>query len=109
VPVDIIKIDKSFVDRLPLGGASLAIVEGLVQIARKLDIRVIAEGVETEEQAALLRDVGCTLGQGYLFSRAVDRRATTALLVNRAQRPTDSVVTRLDRPGRRRAASRTRQ
>lgn len=109
VPVDIIKIDKSFVDRLPLGGASLAIVEGLVQIARKLDIRVIAEGVETEEQAALLRDVGCTLGQGYLFSRAVDRRATTALLVNRPQRPTDSVVTRLDRPSRRRAASRTRQ
>jgi sensor c-di-GMP phosphodiesterase-like protein len=44
VPVDIIKIDKSFVDRLAPGNASVVIVEGLLQIARKLDIRVIAEG-----------------------------------------------------------------
>ncbi|MFC3556240.1 putative bifunctional diguanylate cyclase/phosphodiesterase [Sphingomonas qilianensis] len=85
VPVDIIKIDKSFVDRLAVGNASMAIVEGLLQIARKLDIRVIAEGVETENQADLLRGAGCVLGQGYLFSRAVDRNATTQLLVERGQ------------------------
>jgi diguanylate cyclase (GGDEF)-like protein len=86
VPVDIIKIDKSFVDRLAPGDASMAIVEGLLQIARKLDIRVIAEGIETEAQADLLQAAGCVLGQGYLFSRAVDRHATTELLVARAQR-----------------------
>jgi EAL domain-containing protein (putative c-di-GMP-specific phosphodiesterase class I) len=86
VPVDIIKIDKSFVDRLAPGNASMAIVEGLLQIARKLDVRVIAEGIETEEQADLLQSVGCVLGQGYLFSRAVDRHATTILLSERAQR-----------------------
>jgi diguanylate cyclase (GGDEF)-like protein len=85
VPVDIIKIDKSFVNRLAVGNASMAIVEGLLQIASKLDIRVIAEGIETEEQADLLRAAGCVLGQGYLFSRAVDRHATTDLLIERAQ------------------------
>lgn len=85
VPVDIIKIDKSFVDRLSANNASMAIVEGLLQIAKKLDIRVIAEGIETEEQAELLRTAGCVLGQGYLFSRPVNRHVTTGLLVVKAQ------------------------
>jgi sensor c-di-GMP phosphodiesterase-like protein len=49
VPVDIIKIDKSFVDPLVAGDPSVAIVEGLIQIARKLGIRVIAEGIERED------------------------------------------------------------
>jgi EAL domain-containing protein (putative c-di-GMP-specific phosphodiesterase class I) len=86
VPVDIIKIDKSFVDRLAPANASMIIVNGLLQIATALGIRVIAEGIETEDQAELLQTAGCTLGQGYLFSRAVDRDATTALLMARAQR-----------------------
>jgi diguanylate cyclase (GGDEF)-like protein len=85
VPVDIIKIDKSFVNRLARGNASMAIVAGLLQIANKLDIRVVAEGIETEDQADLLKAAGCILGQGYLFSRAVDRDATTELLIERAQ------------------------
>lgn len=85
VPVDVIKIDKSFIDRLAPGDASMAIVEALIAIATKLDIRVVAEGIETEDQARQLLAVGCTLGQGYLFSRAVDRHATTRLLQGRAQ------------------------
>jgi diguanylate cyclase (GGDEF)-like protein len=85
VPVDIIKIDKSFVDRLAPGDASMAIIEGLIRIAEKLDIRVVAEGIETEAQAACLQSLGCRLGQGYLFSRALDRDSTTALLMKRAQ------------------------
>jgi diguanylate cyclase (GGDEF)-like protein len=85
MPVDIIKIDKSFVDRLAAGNASMIIVRGLLQIARELNIRVIAEGIETEDQADLLQAAGCVLGQGYVFSHAVDRNATTALLIERAQ------------------------
>jgi diguanylate cyclase (GGDEF)-like protein len=80
VPVDIIKIDKSFIDRLAQGDPSLAIVEGLIDIARKLQIRVIAEGIESEAQADLLLEIGCKLGQGYLFSRAVSRHIATGLL-----------------------------
>jgi len=95
VPVDIIKIDKSFVDRLGHHDASMAIVDGLIRIAGKLDIRVVAEGIETEEQATLLREAGCLLGQGFLFSRAVDRHRTTALLLDRAQDADD--ITRAPR------------
>lgn len=85
VPVDIIKIDKSFVGRLKLGDPSMAIVEGLIQIARKLDIHVVTEGIETEIQARHLQAFGCSLGQGYLFSRPLDHQAMTALLLKRAQ------------------------
>ncbi len=86
VPVDIIKIDKSFVDQLRLESPSMAIVEGLLGIARKLGIRVIAEGIENEDQASVLRQLGCTLGQGYLFSRAVARGPATDLLLRHAQK-----------------------
>lgn len=92
VPVDIIKVDKSFVDRLGAESASSAIVEGLLLIARKLGISVIAEGIETENQAAQLSRFGCTLGQGYLFSKAVDRTAITDLLL-RSSRPPENMDT----------------
>ncbi|WP_033838935.1 sensor domain-containing phosphodiesterase [Mesorhizobium loti] len=87
IPVDIIKIDQSFVSRLVQGDPSLAIVEGLIEIARKLDVRVIAEGIESEDQASLLTEIGCKLGQGHLFSSAVPRGIATGLLERFAQRP----------------------
>ncbi len=87
VPVDIIKIDKSFVARLAPENASAAIVEGLFLTAQKLGMKVVAEGIEHEEQAAQLRAFGCALGQGWLFSRAVDRHAMTDLLLGFAQQP----------------------
>jgi EAL domain-containing protein (putative c-di-GMP-specific phosphodiesterase class I) len=81
VPVDIIKIDKSFVDRLVPGDAGSIIVEGVLGIARKLGIRVVAEGIETPLQAHLLLEMGAKLGQGYHFSKAVDRNTATSLLI----------------------------
>jgi diguanylate cyclase (GGDEF)-like protein len=87
VPIDVIKIDKSFVDRLKPGDPSIAIVEGLIQIARKLGIRVIAEGIEREDQATLLRQFGCKLGQGYMFSSAVPREIAFELLARFSQKP----------------------
>ncbi|WP_168879219.1 bifunctional diguanylate cyclase/phosphodiesterase [Rhizobium sp. P28RR-XV] len=86
MPVDIIKIDKSFVDRMEPGDAGMFIVEGLISIASNLGIRVIAEGIESETQAEQLEKLGCKLGQGYLFSRAVDRVQAAALLGERGQR-----------------------
>jgi diguanylate cyclase (GGDEF)-like protein len=85
VPVDVLKIDKSFVDSLSPGNPSGVIVEGLLSIAEKLGIRVVAEGIETESQAAQLSALGCVLGQGYLFSPAVDRVAMTEILVRFGQ------------------------
>ncbi|GAA0330699.1 hypothetical protein GCM10009087_46130 [Sphingomonas oligophenolica] len=92
VPADVIKIDKSFIGRLTPEDASSAIVEGLFLIARKLGIHVIAEGIETESQLSQLRDFGCLFGQGYLFSRPVDRHATTDLLLRLAQKPAKSIA-----------------
>jgi diguanylate cyclase (GGDEF)-like protein len=86
VPVDIIKIDKSFVARMEPESRAAAIVEGILGIAAKLDIKVVAEGIETASQAAQLKGMGCTLGQGYLFSRPVDRQSVTKLLVAKAQK-----------------------
>lgn len=85
VPVDILKIDKSFVTQLADGTPSAAIVEAVLTISRKLGMRVVAEGVEREDQVAQLREYGCTLGQGFLFSKAVDREAVTGLLDRFAQ------------------------
>jgi diguanylate cyclase (GGDEF)-like protein len=85
VPVDIIKIDKSFVGQMTPGAPSATIVEAILFIARKLDIRVVAEGVETEDQANQLLKLGCHLAQGFLFSKAVDAAATTDLLLRLAQ------------------------
>ncbi|TAU57462.1 EAL domain-containing protein [Rhizobium ruizarguesonis] len=62
------------------GDAGIFIVEGLLGIASNLDIRVVAEGIETEHQADQIERPGCLLGQGYLFSRAVDRTTAAAML-----------------------------
>ena len=70
-PVDIIKIDRSFIGGIEAGARSSVIVEALVGIANRLGVKIVAEGIETSEQFARLRAMGCDLGQGYLFSRAV--------------------------------------
>jgi diguanylate cyclase (GGDEF)-like protein len=86
VPVDIIKIDKSFIDRLTPNDPGAAIVEGLLNIAHKLGIRVVAEGIGTVEQLEQLRHLRCSLGQGYLFSKPVDWHTATELLRDRGQK-----------------------
>lgn len=87
VPVDIIKIDKSFVDRLGPEDVGTGIVEGILHIADRMGIRVIAEGIETVAQADLLLERGCTLGQGYLYSKALPADQMTVLLQRRGQKP----------------------
>ncbi|MDB5529595.1 MAG: diguanylate cyclase [Devosia sp.] len=84
-PVDVIKIDKSFIDRLTTSAPSSVIVGAVLDIARKLNMRVVAEGVETAEQVDKLRELGCSLGQGYLFGRPCSAAETMILLQNFAQ------------------------
>lgn len=67
-PVDLLKIDKSFVDGVALNGKDNAIVEAIIAFGHALGLRVIAEGVETPEQVAQLRALGSELGQGFYFS-----------------------------------------
>ena len=80
-PVDTLKIDKSFVDHLDNDGqAGGAVINGLMRIAEKLGVEVIAEGVESVEQRERLVALGCKLGQGHLFAGALDSGAVAALL-----------------------------
>jgi EAL domain-containing protein (putative c-di-GMP-specific phosphodiesterase class I) len=67
--VDALKIDRSFVRDLVTDSSDLAIVSAIIAIARHLHIQVIAEGIEAYQQAEILRRLGCSIGQGYLFAR----------------------------------------
>ena len=83
-PVDIIKIDKSFVDQMSDGRGEV-VIKALLDMADGLGMRVIAEGVETAEQATRLQHLGCTYAQGYLFGRAVSPEQTAEALGQRSQ------------------------
>ena len=71
LPVDTLKIDRSFVIDMTAGPEGLALVSTIISLAHSLNLKVVAEGVETEEQSRLLRLLGCDEIQGYLFSKPV--------------------------------------
>jgi EAL domain-containing protein (putative c-di-GMP-specific phosphodiesterase class I) len=79
-PLDTLKIDRSFVADLGDADGDTAIVEGVIAMAHGLGMLTVAEGVETAAQAGRLRALGCDLGQGWHFARAVSPRAATRLL-----------------------------
>src|SRR4029077_3996054 len=68
LPIDVLKIDKSFVDGIAISAQRLALAEGIVQLARTLRLEVIAEGIESEVQRDLLTSMGCQYGQGYVLA-----------------------------------------
>jgi EAL domain-containing protein (putative c-di-GMP-specific phosphodiesterase class I) len=78
--IDCLKIDQSFVACLKPGSDELALCAAIILMAHKLGLKVVAEGVETQEQCNLLMEAGCDFGQGYLFSRPVRAEAFEALL-----------------------------
>jgi len=97
LPIDTLKIDRSFVSDMPRDDYDVAIVRGVVGIARSLGLQLVAEGVETAEQLACLRDLGCGVAQGFYFSRPLSPGECSALLDRHApnRRPTDARVLHL--------------
>jgi diguanylate cyclase (GGDEF)-like protein/PAS domain S-box-containing protein len=83
-PVDILKIDKSFVDGVATEPTAGALVDAMIRIAKTLKLETVAEGVERSEQADRLRALQCDTGQGYLFSRPLPSDQMTSLLRDRA-------------------------
>jgi diguanylate cyclase (GGDEF)-like protein/PAS domain S-box-containing protein len=81
-PVSTLKIDRTFVDDLPYDTKDAAIINSIIALAANLGFAVIAEGVESEDQAEFLAANGCSLMQGYLFSRPVDAQAFGRLLAD---------------------------
>ena len=83
-PIDCIKIDRAFVGQLGAPGSnSEAIVNTIVGLAHSLGLGIIAEGIETPEQATFLRDLGCQIGQGFHLSAPLDAEEATQFLQSR--------------------------
>lgn len=78
--VDVLKIDGTFVGGLGTSSRDTAVVEAMLVLGQRLGVTVMAEGIETEDQLRRLLDLGCTVGQGYLFAKAVTPRAFERLL-----------------------------
>jgi EAL domain-containing protein (putative c-di-GMP-specific phosphodiesterase class I) len=78
-PVDCLKIDCDFIRRMNHDPAISAIVEAIVALGPKLSLDIVAEGIENIEQLELLKLSGCTIGQGFLFSKAVSHQQATLI------------------------------
>jgi len=95
-PFDVLKIDRSFVQRIRRGEQSLQIVQTIIELARVLGMDVVAEGIETEDQLLLLKEMGCRFGQGYLFATPLPADKIEELLASpdnclpMAERPTQA-------------------
>jgi diguanylate cyclase (GGDEF)-like protein/PAS domain S-box-containing protein len=81
--IDYLKIDKSFVDNLGTDPNDLALCEAIIVMAHKLGLKVIAEGIETQQQKDILTAAECDYGQGYLFSKALPAKEFEAFFANR--------------------------
>jgi diguanylate cyclase (GGDEF)-like protein/PAS domain S-box-containing protein len=80
LPIDTLKVDRSFIFSMIMDPASMTIVSSIVSLAHSLGLTVVAEGVETEEHAAFLRRMGCDEMQGYLFSRPLPLQQVAGLV-----------------------------
>jgi diguanylate cyclase (GGDEF)-like protein len=78
-PFDVLKIDRSFVIEIVDNPDALRLVQTIIELGQDLGLELVAEGVETAEQAKILQALGCDIGQGYFFSRPVDLETATLL------------------------------
>jgi diguanylate cyclase (GGDEF)-like protein/PAS domain S-box-containing protein len=98
-PFDRLKIDRSFVTVMDDNEKSRAIVKTILMLGENLGIEVVAEGIETARQLDKLRDLGCRLGQGYLFARPIDRETAEAFLESGANVFADNPDLQFHNPG----------
>jgi diguanylate cyclase (GGDEF)-like protein/PAS domain S-box-containing protein len=80
LPIDTLKIDRAFISRIGKDGNGSEIVRTILTLAHELGMKVVAEGIETDEQLSKLKDMNCEYGQGYLFTRAVNSQTAAAFL-----------------------------
>ncbi|HUF02711.1 MAG TPA: bifunctional diguanylate cyclase/phosphodiesterase [Aridibacter sp.] len=98
LPFDTLKIDRSFVLNVGENGEDSGILQTIVSLTKNLKKEVVAEGIETEKQLNLLRDLGCDYGQGYLFSKPLpDSEMETLLYQKKAWLPDTDPVSESDR------------
>jgi diguanylate cyclase len=83
MPVDIVKVDRSFVIGMAEDSTDRELVAAVVGMGRALKLTVVAEGIETQEQVEVLRELGCHVGQGYLFAKPLSAEAIGELLASK--------------------------
>jgi EAL domain-containing protein (putative c-di-GMP-specific phosphodiesterase class I) len=84
-PIDIVKIDKSFVDDVAGDGVDSAIARGIIELGKAMRIQTVAEGIEADDQAEALRTLGCELGQGFFFAKPLGADDWADMLDNSGQ------------------------
>jgi len=82
LPIDILKIDRTFTSRLAREGSGRSVVRTILALARSFELTVVAEGVETQEELRLLTELGCDQVQGFLFAKPMPRDQLTEVLRN---------------------------
>jgi EAL domain-containing protein (putative c-di-GMP-specific phosphodiesterase class I) len=87
IEADVIKIDKSFTDQITTDKKAAILIESVITIATKLDMEIIAEGVESSEQGEMLMHLGCNYAQGYYYSKPVDYQTATDYIRNNPFKP----------------------
>lgn len=87
-PIDILKIDKSFVDKIGHGDEGRAVARAIIMMGDSLNLKTIAEGIERPEQISALQNLGCEAGQGFHFARPLTAEAMEQFLTERAEVPT---------------------
>jgi len=97
-PVDVLKIDRSFVDGFGGGREGPVLVRAIIELGQALRLEVIAEGIERADQVDPLNALGCRYGQGYLFARPMDAAALGDLLGQAPQTGAETLVALADRP-----------
>jgi EAL domain-containing protein (putative c-di-GMP-specific phosphodiesterase class I) len=80
LPIDVLKIDSFFFDEGPDRSRDMALVESIVTLVKKFDIRTVAEGIESMEQVEYLKRIGCDYVQGYVFYRPMPQQDYETLL-----------------------------
>ena len=81
LPIDVLKIDSLFFDEGPDRNKDMALVEGIIDMVKKFDIRTVAEGIESMDQVEYLKRIGCDYVQGYVFYRPMPQSDYEALLI----------------------------
>ncbi len=91
-PIDILKIDKSFIDMMGRDQNDLALVRAIIALGHTLKLKTVAEGIETIQQKEVLQMLGCEYGQGYLFSKPINAEAIDSLLTKQFDKTKPFIV-----------------
>lgn len=85
LPIDTLKIDQSFIRELTVDQTDIAIIKSIIEIANQINLNIVAEGIETSEQMAILKKLNCSKGQGYLFSKPLSPKALENWMISKTE------------------------